>query len=466
MPAQSTEPGTEIADRRHRRWVLVAMSGALAMTFIDETGVGVALATIHRELHASRTGTHWVVNAYMLTLAAFVAVGGRLSDICGRRRTFVAGLVVFGLASLLSATAPDLALLITWRAVQGVGAALLIPTALAVVSQTFPPAERGRAVGAYIGAASVFYIIGPLLTGALIDRISWRAVFWINVPIACTVGLICTTTVPHDIRPGRRERLDLPGLVTNATGLAALVVALMQAPTWGWISLPAVLLYAAAVILFTAFTLIELRRRTPLFDLGILRDRVFSSAVAIVFLVYVVYLGLIVFAPLFLQHEVGLRPLVAGVALAVALGPIIAVAPVTGRVVDQVGARRPALVTALTGTVAFTWLTLAASAHSLPWIIPALLLYGISIPAVYNCAVIAAQNTVADAHRGQASGIITSAAQMGATIGIAVIGAVIAAVSGSADYTTAGFQAGFAACAVFSTLIALLALALPRAPSP
>ncbi|EST34882.1 hypothetical protein M878_08440 [Streptomyces roseochromogenus subsp. oscitans DS 12.976] len=436
------------------------------MTFIDETGVGVALAVIHRELHTSRAGTHWVMNAYMLTLAALVAAGGRLSDLYGRRRTFAAGLTVFGLGSLLCATAPGLTWLITWRAVQGCGAALLIPTALAIVSQTFPPAERGRAVGAYIGAASVFYVIGPVLTGALVDQISWRAVFWINVPIACAVGVIVAAVIPRDIRSPRRERLDLPGLATSAAGLAALVIALMQGPSWGWSSLPTVLLYVAAVVLSAAFTLTELRRPAPLFNLAILRDTVFAGAVAMVFLVYVVYLGLIVFAPLFLQHEAGLRPLMAGLALAVALGPIIAVAPLTGRVVDRAGPRRPALITGLTAIAAFSWLAIAAPARSLPWTVPALLLYGISVPAVYNCAVTAAQNRVTDEQRGQASGIITSAAQTGATIGVAVIGAVVAPVSDSADYTTTGFQAGFTTCAGFSALLALLALALPRTPSP
>ncbi|MBV6701906.1 MFS transporter [Kitasatospora aureofaciens] len=447
-----------------RWWVLAAMSGALAMTFIDETGVGVALATIRRELHTSPTGVHWVMNAYMLTLAALVAASGRLADVFGRRRVFAVGLVVFGAGSLLSATAPGLPLLVAWRAVQGVGAALLIPTALTIVAGSFPPAERGRAVGTYIGAASVFYVVGPLVTGALTQEVGWRAVFWVNVPLACAVGVVAALAVAPDPPVRRRERLDVVGLLTDAAGLGALVVALMEGPALGWASPAVPALGAGAVLLLAVFVLAERRRTAPLFDLTLLRRGPLACAVGMVFLVYVVYLGLIVFVPLFLQHEAGLRPLAAGLALTLALGPIIAVAPVNGRIVDRSGARRPALVAALTALVSFAWLALAAPAHSFPLLLPALLLYGVSIPAVYNTAVTVAQNLAPDAQRGQVSGLLGSAAQAGAAIGVAVIGAVVVAVSGSADYTTAGFRAGFGLCAVLSLVLVPLALALPRRP--
>ena len=447
----------------HRGWVLVAMSGALAMTFIDETGVGVALSTIRRELHTSRLEVHWVMNAYMLTLAAFVAVGGRSSDLFGRRRVFTIGLVVFGLGSLACALAPDAVWLIGFRAAQGVGAALMIPTALAIVAQAYPPEQRGRAVGTYIGAASVFYVIGPLLAGALTQQVSWRLIFAINVPIAVAIWIISGLTVARDPGIARRERFDMAGLVTNAAGLGVLVMAIMQAPSWGWGSLPVVLLIAAAVALFAAFVVVE-RRPEPLFDLGILRSGTFSGAVAIVFLVYVVYLGLIVYLPLFLQHEAGLKPFGAGVALMLALAPIIFVAPVNGRIIDHTGARLPTVITGSAGVAAFVWLAVAASTHSLLLLVPALVLYGVSIPAAYNSAVTVAQNVVTDEQRGQASGIITSAAQAGAPIGVAMVGAVVVAVSGSQDYTTAGFQAGFLACAAASALIVVLAFTLPRTP--
>jgi EmrB/QacA subfamily drug resistance transporter len=448
----------------HRGWVLAAMSGALAMTFIDETGVGVALATIRRELHASRLEVHWVMNAYMLTLAIFVAAGGRLSDVFGRRRVFTAGLLVFGCGSLLSALAPDAGWLIGFRAAQGCGAAMLIPTALAIVSQSYPPEQRGRAVGAYIGAASVFYVIGPLLAGALTQHFSWRWIFGINVPIAVAVWIICVITVEKDAPITRRERFDIAGLATSAAGLGALVVAIMQGPTWGWTSPPVALLVVAAAILFGAFVFVEGRRTAPLFDLAILRNPAFSGAVAIVFVVYVVYLGLVVYVPLFLQHEAGLRPFGAGLALMLALGPIIFVAPVNGRIVDHAGPRWPTLVVGLVAVAAFVWLAAAMSTNSLPLLVPALLLYGVSIPAAYNSAATAAQNVVTDENRGQASGLITSAAQAGAPIGVAMVGAVVVAVSGSHDYTRAGFQAGFLACATTSALIAGLAFTLPRGP--
>jgi EmrB/QacA subfamily drug resistance transporter len=456
-----TGPPTSQPTTTHRGWLLAAMSGALAMTFIDETGVGVALATIRHELHASRLEAHWVMNAYMLALAALVAVGGRLSDLFGRRRVFTTGLIAFGTGSLLCALAPDPLSLIGWRTAQGVGAALMIPTALTIVSQAYPPEQRGRAVGKYIGAASVFYVIGPLLAGALTQHVSWRWVFGINVPIAVAVWIISSITVARDPRPVRRERFDMAGAVTNAVGLGALVTAIMQAPSWGWASLPVMALFVVAAALFAAFIGVERRQPMPLFDLAILRSGAFSGAVAIVFLVYVVYLGLVVYVPLFLQHEAGLRPFGAGLALMLALGPIIFVAPVNGRIVDHVGSRVPAIVTGAVAVAAFTWLAVAAPTRSLWLLVPALLLYGVSIPASYNSAVTVAQNVVTDEQRGQASGIITSAAQAGAPIGVAMVGAVVVAVSGSTDYTMAGFQAGFLACAATSALIVILAFTLP-----
>lgn len=437
------------------------MSGALAMTFIDETGVGVALTTIRHELHASRLEVHWVMNAYMLTLAAFVAVAGRLSDLFGRRRVFTIGLVVFGAGSLLCALAPGVLWLTGVRAAQGVGAALMIPTALAIVSQAFPAEQRGRAVGTYIGAASVFYVIGPLLAGALTQHVSWRWVFGINVPIAVAVWIISRITVTNDAPQARRQRFDIAGTVTNAAGLAALVGAIMQASAWGWASWPIVALFVAAVTLFGVFIVVERRSPTPLFDLTMMGNRAFSGAVAIVFLVYLVYLGLIVYVPLFLQHELGVGAFRAGLALMLALGPIIFVAPVNGHVVDRVGARLPTVVSGVTGAAAFAWLAAAASTRSLWLLVPALLLYGVSIPAAYNSAVTVAQNVAADEQRGQASGIITTAAQAGAPIGVAIVGAVVVAVSGSQDYTMSGFQAGFLVCAITAALIVALAFTLP-----
>lgn len=448
-----------------RAWVLAAMSGALAMTFIDETGVGVALATVRRDLDASPVEAHWVMNAYMLSLAVFVAAGGRLSDLYGRRRVFTTGLIVFGCGSLASALAPDPAVLIIVRAAQGCGAALVIPTALAIVSQAYPPEQRGRAVGTYIGAASVFYVIGPLLAGALTQHVSWRWIFLINVPIAVAVLIITGISVERDPPVERRQRFDMVGLVTSAAGLGAVVVAIMQAPSWGWISLPVAVLIATAAIIFAAFVVVERRSTAPLFDLAILRSSAFAGAVAIIFIVYVVYLGLIVYLPLFLQHEAGLRPFTAGLALMVALGPIIFVAPVNGWIVDHVGARWPTVVAGVIGTAAFGWLAAAESTGSVLLLVPALLLYGVSIPAAYNSAATAAQNVVADEQRGQASGLITSAAQAGAPVGVAVVGAVVLAVSGSENYTREGFQAGFLVCAAMSALIGVLAFTLPRRPT-
>jgi EmrB/QacA subfamily drug resistance transporter len=444
-----------------RVWVLTVTSAALAMTFVDETGVGVALATIRRELHTTGATTHWVVNAYMLTMAALVAAGGRLSDRFGHRRVFLAGLAGFAAGSALSSAAPDSLFLILSRVLQGGGGALLVPTTLALLTDAFEPEQRGRAVGIYIGAASVFYVVGPLLAGLLTELVSWRALFWINLPAAAAVASITLRRVPAGSDGGDGERLDVAGLCALAAGLALVVSALMTGPSWGWGSPDTFALMAVGVVILIAFVRLERRNAHPLLDLELFVNRRFSAGTAIVFLVYFVYLGVVVFVPLFLQHEAGLGPLQASVGVVAGLGPIIVSAPLAGRLADRFGARRPAIASAGAAIASFSWLALSLDAHDLLSLIPCLILYAFSVPMLYTIAAAVTQNAVAEHQRGQASGIIATAAQAGAAFGVAVLGAIVVEISGAADYSTSGFQAAFLACAALGAVMAALATMLP-----
>ena len=444
-----------------RRWALAVSSAALAMTFVDETGVGVALATMRRALHTRGSDTHWFVNGYMLALAALVAVGGRLSDRFGHRRVFLAGLAGFAVGSAMSSTAPDAGFLIAARVVEGAGAAMLVPTTLALLTDAFAPEERGRAVGIYIGVASLFYVIGPLTSGALTQFVSWRALFWVNLPACAGIALVTVVRLPHTrSRPGR-EPVDVAGLIGLALALGAIVSAAMVAPSWGWDAAGTLGLLAAGLATLVVFVLAERANPKPLFDLKLLAIRRFSAAAAIIFLVYFVYLGVVVFVPLFLQHEARARPFEAGAALVAALGPIVVAAPLAGRLADRFGPRRPAIASALASIASFTWLALALSAHDLIALVPALVLYAFSVPMLYTISAAASQNAAPERQRGQASGITATAAQAGAAVGVAVLGAIVVEIAGHRDYSTAGFRAAFLTCAALGAVMAALAWMLP-----
>jgi EmrB/QacA subfamily drug resistance transporter len=454
-------PRVAAEESRVRRWALVVTSAALAMTFVDETGVGVALATMRRALHTHGSDTHWFVNGYMLALAALVAVGGRLSDRFGHRRVFLAGLAGFAAGSALSSAAPDAGFLIGARVVEGAGAAMLVPTTLALLTDAFKPEERGRAVGIYIGVASVFYVIGPLMSGVLTQFVSWRALFWINLPASAAVALLTVSRLPDARSPTPGERIDFVGLVGLATALGLVVTAVMVAPSWGWDAAGTIGMLAAGAATLVVFVLAERASQQPLFDLELFADRRFSAATAIIFLVYFVYLGVVVLVPLFLQHEAAVGPVGAGSALVAALGPIVVAAPLAGRLADRFGPRRPAVASSLAAIASFAGLAVAVSAHDVIALVPALVLYAFSVPVLYTISAAASQNAVAEHQRGQASGMTATAAQAGAATGVAVLGAIVVEIAGARDYSTAGFRGAFIACAALGAVMAALARVLP-----
>ena len=256
-------------------WILIAMTGCLSMILIDETVVGVALPTIQRDLEISQEGLQWIVNAYLLALAAFVAIGGRLGEMFGQARMFMLGAAVFVAASAACGFAQSETWILAARAVQGIGAALMVPPSGAIVINTFAPEERGRAMGIYAGISMIFLSLGPLLGGVLTDLVSWRAVFFINLPMGIAIIALAYRVVPRD-RP-EEARMDWPGAAALVTGLTALVLALMQAQQWGWGSPATLGLLAAAAILLPLFVVVELRREQPIVQLRMFRSSNFSA---------------------------------------------------------------------------------------------------------------------------------------------------------------------------------------------
>jgi EmrB/QacA subfamily drug resistance transporter len=315
------------------------MTAGLTLVFLDQTAVSVALPSIATDTGATQTELAWVVNAFLLPLAALAAVAARLGDLYGRSRVLAAGIGLFAAASLACGLAPSEEALIAARVVQGVGAAAMMPLTTAIVADTFGPAERGRALGIYIGVASVFLSVGPLVGGLLSDLASWRWIFFVNLPVAAFAVAIIRRYMPAGRRAPQPEGFDIIGGVLLAGGVGAIALGLLEGDAWGWASgaVPAVL--GAGVVLLSAFAAVESRRRHPLIPLYLLADRVFVGAALAVLCTRFVTVGALVLSAIYLQQELGLAPLTAGLALLPATVPMLLVAPAGGWATDRFGPR-------------------------------------------------------------------------------------------------------------------------------
>jgi EmrB/QacA subfamily drug resistance transporter len=273
------------ADENKKWWTLAAVAFGLFMIMLDNTIVNVALPSIQRSLHMSISSLEWIVTAYALTFAALLITGGKLGDLYGRKRMFIAGLVVFTLASLACGLAPNAGFLIGARAVQGVGAALMNPATLSIITATFPPKERGQAIGIWAGVSALALAIGPLIGGLIVDNINWHWIFYVNVPVG-VVGIIVSRWVIAESRDTSHEQsIDLPGLVTSGGSLLALSYALIEGNQRGWGSPEIIGLFVGAAVLLAVFVWLELRQRLPMLDLGLFKIGSFAGANIVAMLV-------------------------------------------------------------------------------------------------------------------------------------------------------------------------------------
>ena len=420
-----------IAPGARKWWMLAAMSGVLGLVVLDETVVGVALVTIRADLAMSQVASHWVVNAYLLAFTCFVAVGGRLGDRLERRRVLVAGLALFAAASLVAGCAPGGAWLIGARALQGVGAALVFPACFAVMTRAFPAESRGHALGIQTTVAGLFMAAGPLVGGVFSETLSWRWIFWINLPVVAAIGAVAAAAwMPGlDTARGERrgERFDLPGLATLVAGLAALVVALMQGTEWGWTTVPTLALGAAGCVALAGFVAIELCRPDPLIDLGLLRLPSFTGGDLVFFAFQFDKIAIFVFVALYLQERRGIAPIMAGAIVLVAVLPSVVTSLVAGRLADRLGSRPPLLGGLLANGLAVLALALlAARGDGLALVVP-LVVWGASLPLLAVPARRALMGAVPQDRHGQASGINLTIQMLGGTIGMALCGTVLAA---------------------------------------
>lgn len=408
-----------------RNWsLLIAMGAAVGLIALNETAVGLTLPTIRHELGMSAGGAHWVVNAYLLVLAAFIAVFGKLGDIVGLKPLYFGGVAVFGLTSVACAVTNDGTVLIAARAVQGLGAAALYPASLAMSTMIFPPEREGWALGVFSGVAAGFLVLGPLVGGFFTEVVTWRWIFWINVPLAIGIialVLVCRFNNPREPVP---RRFDVFGLVTLVAGLSALVVGLMEGAAWGWDAGLTWAVFAVAAVLLAAFTVVELRQAEPLIRVVMFGDGIFSFANLATFIGMFQRMVLAIFGALYLQQVLGMSPLWAGLALLPAMVPIPIAAIYAGKLSDRMSTLRLTIIGLGAISLGCIWMAGAMVLQSFYVLVPALVLWGIFMALTLAPPRKAAIAQVDEDMRGEASGILLAAQLLGATVGVAFASAV------------------------------------------
>jgi EmrB/QacA subfamily drug resistance transporter len=413
------------AEENRKWWTLVAVSFGLFMIMLDNTVVNVALPSIRSDLGISTSELEWVVNAYALTFGVLLLSGGKLADLVGRRSIFITGLVIFTGASLWCALAGSAASLIAGRTVQGVGAAFMNPATLSIITATFPPRQRGTAIGIWAGVSALALAVGPIV-GGLLTEIHWSWIFFINVPIGVLGVLAARALIDESKDTSREQRLDLPGLAASALGLFALTYALVETNTHSWGSTRVLSLLALAVIALTVFVLLELRQRLPMLDLSLFRQPTFAGANVAMLLVGVAMFGIFFFNSIFLQTVLGYSAVRAGATFLPMTVLIVLVAPAAGRFADRIGSRW-LMGTGLTLLTCALLLFATLDEHStFSNILPALLIGGLGMALTMAPTTSAVMGAVPVDKAGVGSAVINSMRQVGGSLGIALMGTLIA----------------------------------------
>jgi EmrB/QacA subfamily drug resistance transporter len=411
--------------------VLIVVSLGFFMTLLDLTIVNIAIPSMITSLHASLDDALWVINAYALVLAVLVITSGRLGDLIGPRIMFMGGIAVFTLASAACGAAPSPGWLIGFRAVQGLGAAMLMPQTLTIITNTFPPERRGAAFGVWGAVAGVATIAGPTLGGLLVTVFDWRWIFYVNLPIGVLVLLITPVIIP-DLRLGRRHRIDIPGVLLASAALLAICYGLVEGQRYDWgqinsfLSIPLVL--GLGVVLLVAF-LVDQRLtqgREPLVPFALFRDRNYSVVNWISGVLAIGMMGIFLPFTIYLQSVLGFSALKAGLAMAPASLISLPVAPVAGRMTDRIGGKYILMSGLILFGAGMGWLALIATpASTWPDFLAPLLVAGIGMGCTFAPLVTVAMRDVDPRMAGAASGVLNTVRQVGLVIGTATVGALL-----------------------------------------
>jgi EmrB/QacA subfamily drug resistance transporter len=443
----------------NRKWLtLGAVAFGLFMIMLDNTIVNVALPSIQRDLGIGISELEWVFNGYALTFGVLMLTGGKLADLLGRRLIFIVGLLIFTAASLGCGLATSGSILIGARVVQGIGSALMNPATLSIITATFPPRQRGMAIGIWAGVAALALAIGPLVGGLITQHISWNWIFFINVPVGVLAIIVTRLVVDESRDTSTEQRLDLPGLLTSGIGLFALTYALIEANTYGWTSGRILGLFAVAIVGLGVFVVLELRQRVPMLDLSLFRNGTFAGANTVMLLVGLAMFGVFFYNSLFIQNIMGYSAVQTGATFLPMTGLIILVAPVAGKFSDRVGSRwLMGVGMVLLSASLFTFSRLDAASDF--WnLFPGLIIGGFGMGLVMTPTTAAAMGSVSIDKAGVGSAVLNSMRQVGGSLGIAVMGAIVASEVKAAPGTpqaAADFVTGFQHALLVASLIAL-----------
>jgi EmrB/QacA subfamily drug resistance transporter len=452
-------------------WALGLASLASFMMALDSLVVTTALSTIRQDLTASVESLEWTVNAYNLTFAVLLLTGAALGDRFGRRRMFVAGLAVFTVASVACALSPDIGALIVSRALQGVGAALVLPLSLTLISALFPPRQRGKAMGLYLGITGLATFSGPFIGGVIAEGLAWQWIFWLNLPIGLIAIMLTARYVTESFGPN--NRFDLGGVVLVTAGAFGVVWGLVRGNAAGWTSAEVLSTLLLGVALVIAFVLWERRTEAPMLPMRLFRVRAFATANPANFCVFASLYGTLFFLAQYFQTVHGEGPLGAGLRLMPWTATLMICAPIAGRLADRYGERTFVVGGLLLQTVGMGWIALVADTDTgYLELLPALVIGGAGL----TMAMPAAQKSVVGAVRpqeiGQASGAFMMLRIFGGVFGVAVTVAVFAGTGGyaSAEDFSAGFTAAMGTVTAFAFVGMLVALGMPgrrpAAPPP
>ena len=418
-----------ITEENRKWWTLGAMCFALFMVMLDNTVVNIALPAIRAQFHASISNLSWTVNAYTLVFGVLLVTGGRLGDVFGRKRMFLAGVVVFTLGSIGAGLSQSIDQLIVFRGVQGVGAAFLMPGSLSIITNAFQGPERGRALGLWAGISGLALGMGPVVGGLLVEKAGWEWIFFLNVPVALIAIPVTIYAVQESRDPAAVRRVDFAGILTLTVGLGALVLALVQSNDYGWTSPRILTEFAIAAVGLTAFGLLQWRQSDPMLDLSFFRNRTFNAGNATAFLVTFSMFATFFFLTIYMQTILGLSALETGVRFLPMTILIIVTAPIAGRLSDKYGSRW-----LLTGGMTMVSLSLflesrITDSSGYLTLLPAFIVGGIGMGMTMSPMTAAVMGSVDRTKAGAASGVLSMVRMIGGVFGVAALTAVFSHLS-------------------------------------
>lgn len=406
-------------------WIFIAMTLALSAVFLDQTAISVILPSVQNSFDISSVMLQWVINAYLLTIAAVVTFAGKMGDVFGHKRIFLIGIFLFVIFSFTCGASQSGEFLVISRALQGMGGAFMIPVTGVMIAHAFPESERGKIMGMYIAVASVFLSLGPVISGLLVHYLNWRWVFWINLPISLTSILLTVIAVPaSENRRGTRKPLDWLGFINFSIFITSLTIALMEGINLGWYSSEIIFLFLTAFIFAILFFIAEKKAQDPIIDLFLFKRQTFLAA-NLCILTFTCAFGASVFWAIFLQKVLGYSAIDTGLFYLPVTLPIMFMAPIGGKMRDKYGPRLPTVCGSIVAIIGMIWIAVSAFAGNYLIMFPGFLLFGLGPSLVYSAVMATTISSVPLVQMGMASGIANGIRQVGRVLGVALIGSII-----------------------------------------